>query len=213
MQTLGLASEQKPTDGMLKRLFWPTIENQYDADLVAQQGFWVCVVVAALSLIVSALSGHILIGLLVALTFGLGGCGVRERSIAAAALVFACYLLDRVLAVEGMMLGTMTGAGNPVMGLVALMLLFANVRATLLSQRWSRNPEHAAEAGELPERSSGSIADSLPARVWPAGKFVFYPLAGVLILLTLLSMLGLPLVARRLHQTPPPSAEYDAPTQ
>jgi hypothetical protein len=40
------------TDNLFKRLFWPRIESHYDVDLLGQQGFWVCSIVAVLSLIV-----------------------------------------------------------------------------------------------------------------------------------------------------------------
>jgi hypothetical protein len=52
METLGLSSQPQPTDNLFKRLFWPRIESHYDVDLLGQQGFWVCSIVAVLSLIV-----------------------------------------------------------------------------------------------------------------------------------------------------------------
>lgn len=196
MQTLGLASEQKPSDGMFKRLFWPTIENQYDVDLVGQQGFWLCTIVAALSLILSIVGHQPLIGLLLAITYFIGGAGVRERSTAAAVLVFLCYLMDRIVTFEtgGMLLG------SPLVGLVALMLLFANVRATMLSRRWDsgRTPE---DIRELPERSTDSFTDKLanvlPPALWPKGQYAFYPLVTIVLLLSLLAAIAIPIARQK----------------
>jgi len=190
MQTLGLASEQKPTDGMLKRLFWPTIENQYDVDLVGQQGFWVCVIVGLLSFIALVVTGQPVIGALVAVTFLLGGMGVRERSIAAAVMVFLCYLLDKIGSLET---GNFGGMG--LVGLIGLMLLLANVRGTILSRRW-KAPETSSEVSELPERPTTSITDKLanvlPVKAWPVGRFIFFPVAGIVLALSLLGVLVLP---------------------
>ena len=198
MQTLGLAAPEQPTDGMFKRLFWPTITNQYDVDLVGQQGFWVCVAVAVLSVVTLLIGGHFLIAVLVGGTYFLGGTGVRERSISAAVLIFCCYLLDRLASYQMMYLSL--GGGNPLVGLIALMLLFANVRATILSRRW-RASETPSEVAELPERSMGSFSDkmanAMPAAVWPIGKFFFFPFAGLLLALTFVSMLLAPNTAQR----------------
>jgi len=69
MQTLGLSSQPQPTDNLFKRLFWPRIESQYDVDLLGQQGFWVCTIVAVLSLIVMIVLGTPVTGLFSALVF------------------------------------------------------------------------------------------------------------------------------------------------
>src|SRR5579862_4024851 len=124
MQTLGLSSKPQPTDNLFKRLFWPSIESQYDVDLLGQQGFWVCTIVAAVSLAIMVMLGTPIIGLFSALAFFLGECGVRQRSVVAATMVFALYLVNWV---SGFIIGTV---GNPLVPLVILMLLFANVRAT-----------------------------------------------------------------------------------
>jgi hypothetical protein len=211
MQTLGLASASQPTDGLFKRLFWPTIENQYDVDLVGQQGFWICFIIAVISAVMLIATGQPLIGLLVGITYFLAGIGVRERSIAAAVLIFACYFLDRLSSVELMILGS-TGVGNPFVVSVATLLLFSNVRATILSRKW-RAPETPADIGELPERTNSTffdkLANSMPPAVWPKSRFVFYPLAGLLLLLTVLGMVALPFMQRKHPVVQQPAATYD----
>jgi hypothetical protein len=115
------------------------------------------------------------------LHFFLGGCGVRQRSVAAAVLVFSLYLVNFV---GGIAIGAF---GNPLIQGVVLMLLFANVRATVLSRRWMAEPVDPIDQ-EFPERSMMTITDrfanKLPAAVWPKTRYIFFPLAGILLLLT-----------------------------
>lgn len=185
MQTLGLASEQKPTDGLLKRLFWPTIENAYDVDLIGKQGFWLCVILAAFSAVTLAVMGHGVYGILVGVTYFLAGVGVRERSLPAAIVVFLSYLIDRLDGLVLMPYGL--GGGNPLVAVVGVMLLFANVRATWLAQNWSRSGRQD-DVVDFPARVNTSLADRLvnvwPRAIWPSGQFLFYPLAAALVVLT-----------------------------
>lgn len=181
MQTLGLSSKPQPTDNLFKRLFWPAIESQYDVDLLGQQGFWVCTIVAVLSLIVMIVLGTPITGVFTAFVFFLGGCGVRQRSVAAAAMVFTLYLVNWA---GGIVIGSI---GNPLIPLVILMLLFANVRATVMSRRWMAQPVDSVDQ-DFPERSMETVTDrfanKLPVAVWPKSRYVFFPLAGILLLLT-----------------------------
>jgi len=185
MQTLGLSSQPQPADNLFKRLFWPAIESQYDVDLLGQQGFWVCTIVAVLSLVVMIILGTPITGVFAALAFFLGGCGVRQRSVAAAVLVFSLYLVNFV---GGIAIGAF---GNPLIQGVVLMLLFANVRATVLSRRWMAQPVDPIDQ-EFPERSMTTITDrfanKLPAALWPKTRYVFFPLAGILLLLTVVGV-------------------------
>jgi hypothetical protein len=195
MQTLGLSSKPQPTDNLFKRLFWPAIESQYDVDLLGQQGFWVCTIVAVLSLIVMLVLGTPVTGVFTALVFFLGGCGVRQRSLAAAAMVFTLYLINWV---GGIVIGSV---GNPLVPLVILMLLFANVRATVMSRRWMAQSVGSVEQ-EFPERSMETMTDrfanKLPAAVWPKSRYVFFPLAGILLMLTIT---GVVMMKRRAAMT------------
>ena len=199
MQTLGLSSAPQPSDGMFKRLFWPEIANQYDVDLVGQQGFWVCFAVAVLSTAILVFTGHALLGGFIGATYFLGALGVRERNIAAAVLIFVCYLLDRMVSVESMVLG-LGGGGPPLLGIVVTMLLFANVRATILSRRWQA-ADTPGDVSEMPERSTSSFGDKfanvMPGKLWPRTQYVFFPLACILILISLLGMVGLPMMKNK----------------
>ena len=94
MQTLGLADSMPRTDGRLKSLFWPSIQSSNDVDYLGAQGYWVCALVAVLSLAVFAFTGNTIIGVFVFLFYYLGGVGVRERSRYAAAAVLAWIIHD-----------------------------------------------------------------------------------------------------------------------
>jgi hypothetical protein len=184
---------------MFKRLFWPEIANEYDVDLVGQQGFWICFAVAVISTVVSLFTGHSLLGVFIGATYFFGALGVRQRNTAAAVLIFICYLLDRVVSVESMALG-LGGAGNPLLGIVATMLLFANVRATILSRGWQTSLTPSEES-DMPERMTSSFGDKLanvlPEKLWPRSQYVFFSLASILILFLLMSMVGLPIMKHK----------------
>jgi len=182
METLGLSSTPQKSDNIFQRLFWPTIQNQYDVDLLGQQGFWICVVIGAVSGLLLLFTGQWVSGLFTAFIFLAGACGVRQRSVAAASLIFTVYLLN----VASTYIIAPVIAGNPLLRLFCLMLLLANVRATLISRRWLAAPKDEADT-DLPERSTTTITDKfanqLPVEVWPKVRYAFYALAGLSIAL------------------------------
>src|SRR5256885_7421249 len=96
MQTFDLFSTQQPVEGTLRRLLWPRVTNQQDADRVGQQGFWVCAAVAAAWTVGAVFTAHVGLGLLIGATYFLGALGLRRHSISAAVLTFLCLFLDRV---------------------------------------------------------------------------------------------------------------------
>ena len=51
MQTLGISDSTPRGESRLKSLFWPWIESGVDVDYLAVQGYWVCMLVAALSFV------------------------------------------------------------------------------------------------------------------------------------------------------------------
>ncbi|SFS15656.1 hypothetical protein SAMN05421771_2753 [Granulicella pectinivorans] len=195
MQTLGLSSTPQPTDNLFKRLFWPSIETQYDVDLLGQQGFYVCTAVGGVSFLLLLFLGMPFVGMLTAAVYFLAACGVRERSIAASALAFALYLTGFA---GGMVHG---GGGNPFVGLVITMLLFSNLRATVLARRWSKQPDDETEFHPS-DRSSTSVLDrlsnQLPPKIWPRGKFAFFPLVGLYLLLAVVGLM----MTKRIPQPP-----------
>src|SRR5260370_19938609 len=95
MQTLGLSHSTPRSHSRLKSLFLPSIQSSSDVDYLGAQGYWVCAVSAAISLVVLVISGHPLLGGFVFLVFYLGGVGVRERSRYAAGLVLGLFVMGK----------------------------------------------------------------------------------------------------------------------
>ena len=189
MQTLGLSGETNRRDGWLRSIFWPTVENAWDVDYLGQQGFWICVLIAAFQLGFALLTGSMLLialGLPTALLYFSGGMGVREKSWPAAALICACYLVETLLSVmTGLLLSPM-GA----LKIVFLALLVSNLRATFIASEW----KPAAEGEDSPQRFNETwrdkLVDSLPPRLWPLAKIPFYGLGALWLLFSLLALAG-----------------------
>lgn len=179
MQTLGLSSESQRSDGWLKSLLWPTVDNAWDVDYLGQQGMWLCTIVAVFGLGFSFLTGNpVVIGvsMISALFFILGGMGIREASWPAAALLFAVQLCN-VLLQPGFFTVAFT------------VILLSNLRATFLASEW----RPAAEGEDRPTRFSETIrdkyVDQLPPILWPKLQIPFFVLGAAILLLSLLGVL------------------------
>jgi len=178
-QTLGLSSESQRSDGWLKSLLWPTVDNAWDVDYLGQQGLWVCAVVAVFGLIGSLFTGNpvlIAIAVLSALFFILGGMGIREANWSAAALLFAVQLCNVLLRPN-------------VFSVAFTLILLSNLRATFLASEW----KPAAEGEDRPTRFSESFGDKyvdqLPRLLWPKLQIPFFVLGTAMLLLSLLGVL------------------------
>jgi hypothetical protein len=189
MQTLGLSDSTPKPENRLKALLWPTIRQQYDADYICQQGFWICFALGVMTLLFALISGAVLTplvsfaaGLIFALYYFLGGVGIRQGSIFAAVAVFVNYLL-----------ANLTSIG--ILNILWLALLLANVRATWLAARW-RATSTEPPPMRMNQTLGDKLSDSLPERIWPAAAFLFYPLALVLFGLLLVALLRPALLVR-----------------
>jgi hypothetical protein len=185
MQTLGLSSETKRTDGWLKGLLWPSVENAWDVDYIGQQGMLICTLVAAFSLLTMVFSGSLLaivFGLLAALFYVIGGMGVREANWLAAATVFLVYLFDMMIRLVG-------GRFPSIISILFAIILLTNTRAAFLASEW----KPPAEGEDRPSRFSESLwdkyVDQMPRLLWPKLQFPFIAL-GVLMLSGELVVLG-----------------------
>ncbi len=179
MQILGLADSTPKTDNRLKALLWPTIRTRVDLDTVTTQGFWICVLVGTVSLLVAFATGNAAI--IIVAAFGsafyvLAGIGVRMQSRVAAIGAFAMYLLDTVA------MQMQPGQGFSIMRLVFLALLLANVRGIWLSASF-QPAESDPPPVRLNETWRDKLADQWPAAIWPWGRYVFYVLAGLVLAL------------------------------
>jgi hypothetical protein len=187
MSTLGLSGPSRPTEGLWKSLFWPTIENANDADIAATRGFWICFALALVSAPLNSGGITINIGISIAsyldlaifLFSFLGAVGVRQASLAAAFSMFAAYLLSTGLYFW------LSPVHFSFLRLICLALLLTNLRAAFLIRRWQQDPLRQDDFAYGPTRSNSTLrdkfVDQMPMRVWPWGRIIFYVLAAVLI--------------------------------
>ncbi len=190
MSFLGLHAPPPREENLFKRIFWPA-DQPYEADSLGQQGMWVCLLVAAISAVVSVYTGHPLIGLLLLLFYGLGGMGVREHSVAAAVIVAVGYLASAGMV---MLLGRPPG----VLDIAIAGLLLANIRGTRIAAKWKRRAFTESDLGSegemFPARLNTTFGDKLidqwPARFWPRGRFVFFAVAAIYGVLFLIGVVG-----------------------
>lgn len=176
MQTLGLSESTPRTEGRLKSLFWPDIQNASDVDYLGTQGFWVCVGVAVFSFAASAFVGQILSGAIVLLFYYLSGVGVRERSRFAAVMACAMYVLELIIVPPG------------VIRVAIMAVLFSNLRATWIAAQWSANSPEANWPMRLDETWSDKFSDTVPVWLWPKVRAIYYVFSICLLLLTVLGV-------------------------
>jgi hypothetical protein len=172
MQTLGLSDSTPRSESRLKSLFWPSVESNTDVDHLGTQGFWLCALVAIISLVIMVVTGHMITGFFVFLFFYLGGIGVRERSFYAAIVVFMVYVLD------------FFSSGPSVPRILFSALLLSNIRATWLSKQWNQGSAEAELPPRLAETIGDKLADQFPRWFWPKIRIVYY-IYSVLFLLLL----------------------------
>jgi hypothetical protein len=183
MQTLGLSGESKRSDGRLKSIFWPTVENAWDVDYLGQQGFWIRVVVATIQLVLG-LSGTpimLITNAAAALVFFIGAMGVREANWPAAAMLFAIYsvgILTRI---------AMIGLPGPLSILFAAVLL-SNVRAAYLASEWRPTQDDEDRPTRFNETFRDKLVDQWPAKAWPILQIPFFGMSALLLLLSLLGV-------------------------
>jgi hypothetical protein len=201
MQTLGLSGEAKRSDGWLKSIFWPTVENAWDVDYLGRQGFWICFWIAVFQLVIAAISRNaflLIVGVVEALVFLIGGMGVRETKWPAAALVFSIFFLNQLANLAG-------GHFPGVLAVIGAAVLLSNLRATFLASEWRPAAEGEDRPTRFNETLGDKLADQLPAKLWPALQIPFYGLASILLLVSLLGLgvlllyrfgLGIPAFAR-----------------
>jgi hypothetical protein len=184
MQTLGLSGESRRSDGRLKSIFWPTVENAWDVNYLGQQGFWICVVVAVFQLAAAAFSGNLIVLVLqviAALVFLVGGMGVREASWPAAAMVFG---LSFVGLLTTMAMGELPG----VIAVVTVGVLLSNVRAAFLASEWKPAGEGEDRPTRFNETMVDKIVDQLPAKLWPRIQPYFFAVGAALFALELIGV-------------------------
>jgi hypothetical protein len=186
METLGLSGPAERTDGRLKSLFWPSIQNGTDVDYLGAQGYWVCTIVAILSFGFLAMNGQPITGVAILLFYYLGGTGVRERSRYAALVVFAMYLLDTLLT-------------PGVVRIILSALLLSNLRATWIAASWRPESEEAALPPRFNETLTDKLADQLPPWLWPKIRIVYYIYSAGFLVLVIVGLASIALKVKIPH--------------
>ena len=186
METLGLSGSAERSEGRLKSLFWPSIQNGTDVDYLGAQGYWVCTIVAILSFVFLAIGGQPITGAAILLFYYLGGAGVRERSRYAALVVFVMYLLDTLL---------MPG----VVRIILSALLLSNLRATWIAASWRPESEEAALPLRLNETFPDKLADQLPPWLWPKVRIAYYIYSAGFLLLVIVGLASMALGVKIPH--------------
>lgn len=184
MQGLGLNESPPKSESRLKALLWPTIQNEIDYDYVTRQGFWVCVVVGLMAVVMGAIGGSILGGALEGLFYLTGAIGVRQRKRAAAIMVFLAYLLTIVVTQR------YTGRGIGIVPIVCLALLLANLRGNWVASRWEKEANGDLMPQKLNETFTDKLTDQWPEVLWPKVRWAFYPLGGLLVAALLFAAVG-----------------------
>ncbi len=182
MQTLGISDSTPRTEGRLKVLFWPTIRNDGDFDYITEQGFWVCFIVAVVTLVFGIFTHSPFWGGFESLFYFLAGVGVRQRNKLAAITAFVGYLLSALV------LQRYAGNGFGIVRVIFLALLLSNIRGIWLSSRWKKAGDVAEEPIRLKETIFDKLSDQLPSRIWPRAKWIFAFIAAIEIALTLMSL-------------------------
>ncbi len=180
MQTLGLSGESRRSDGWLKSIFWPTVENAWDVDYLGHQGFWICVIVAAVQLILGVLSGNPLffaIFVAMSLVYFLGAMGVRQASWPAAALLFSLSFI-------GLLHSMVLGQFPSILAIGIAAVLLSNTRAAFLASQWRPAGEDEDKPTRFSETFRDKFVDQWPAKAWPILQIPFFALAAILLLMS-----------------------------
>ncbi len=182
MQTLGVSTTATPAENRFKTLFWPSIRSEVDVDHISRQGFWLCTVVAVLTIAVGAMGGVLvlLFSTIEALFYFLAGIGIRQRSRFAAVAAFTAYTASSFILPAGTF---------PILRVVMIALLLANVRGTWLSAKWQPG---ATEPPPLPpdETWKDKLSGAFPIRVWPVARWFLYAFAAIELLFLAVALAG-----------------------
>jgi hypothetical protein len=184
MQTLGLSSESKRSDGPIKSIFWPTVDNAWDVDYLGRQGLMICTLVAALTLFPLLFARNpisLMAGVLAALVFLIGGLGVREGSWPAAAMVFSLYFLGLLAVLAG---GRIPG----IVSVIAAGVLLTNLRAAFLASEWKPAGPDEDRPTRFNETMTDFLVDQLPAKAWPKLQIPFFAVGAAFMALTLIGL-------------------------
>ncbi|MGC2661045.1 MAG: hypothetical protein WA324_24080 [Bryobacteraceae bacterium] len=143
-------------------------------DYLGVQGYWVCVAVAALTLVTSFSHHAGAAGAIEALYFYLAGVGIRQRSRFAAISALLVYFIS--------VIGAFRVAHVGILSIFFLVLLISNVRATTLAAHWAKFNHVSAPPFRAGQSLTDKFSDVLPELMWPVGRWIYYGLTGLQVL-------------------------------
>lgn len=183
MQTLGLSDPTQRTESRLKGLFWPSIQTGSDVDYLGAQGYWVCAIVAVFAFVLSLVTNHAIVGVIVLLFYYLGGVGVREHSLYAATVVLAAFVADTLVAPS-------------IPKVLITPVLLSNLRATWIASHWKAESGEAALPPRLSATWGDKFVDTFPMWLWPKVRVLYYVLSALFLAFF---ALGLAVLLHRRH--------------
>src|SRR5882724_13458471 len=188
MQTLGVSDSTPKSEG--------PIQSASDVDYLGIQGYWVCTLVAVVTLAFGLLALGAarnlaqvaflaMVSGIVFLFYYLGGIGVREGSRFAAAMVFVMYALDMLFYLAAIVNGNglvslFVAPGSVIRLLVkttVTVVLFCNLRATWVAASWTPGSEEAALPPRRYETWSDKFVDQWPRWIWPKIRIAYFVFA------------------------------------
>jgi len=169
MQTLGVANQTPQSDSRIKNIFWPTIRTGTDVDTLGSQGYWICVIIAALSLVLSLFTGQWLAAIVGVMVYYVGGVGIRQHSIFAAAMVFTTFLLNLIASSLAGILGL-----EFVVQVLVCVVLLATLRGTWIASFWEKREGVAEMPPRFNETWGDKFVDKFPIWFWPKIRIAYY---------------------------------------
>jgi len=180
METLNLSGSSPREEGRIKSLFWPSVRTGADVDYLAVQGFWLCTLLATLSLWFLIMGGQPVVAFLIFIVLHFGGIGVREHSPFAAGLVLVFYMLDTLASIKM----AMPTPGGLIFRTIFTALLLSNLRATWIAAAWRPESEEAVLPPRMGDTLADKFSDRWPAWIWPKVKIIYFIFAFVMLVLT-----------------------------
>ncbi len=196
MQTLGVSDSLPHSESRLKSLLWPSIRSGSDVDYLGIQGYWVCTLVAVVTLAFGLLAvGAVrslaqaaflaMVSSIIFLFYYLGGIGVREGSRLAAVLVFVMYALDMIgylttIVNANGLVSLFVSPGSVIILLVkttVTVVLFCNLRATWAAASWTPGSEESALPLRRDETWNDKFVDQWPRWIWPKIRIPYFVFA------------------------------------
>lgn len=188
MGDTGLSERPLKRDNLFQRLLWPS-NHAGQSERLGEQGYLLCAIVAAVAGAALGFEKQYTASLLTFVFFFLGAIGVRAHEPLVANLLATGYVLNTAA-------NWISGSPPGVFTIAGAILLIANVRVTIVANRWATRHQHVS-LEKLSADWSERLLDELPVFFWPRVKIAFRIVAIVYLLLILIGIATL--IFGRMH--------------